>query len=250
MTDGSGDGDDAATGDDATAGDGAAGGEALDAHRPRRRVRAVYDEIASHFSKTRAYPWPEVESFLDERSPHGSGSVGLDVGCGNGRHAGRLADVVERVVGLDASRDLLAEARDRSAEDGWSAALVQGDAARLPLAAGSVDLALYVATLHHLPDRETRVRSLEELSRVLAPDGRGFVSVWSTAHDSFDAPADAETGFDTTVDWTLPGGETVPRFYHIYAQAEFEADLTAAGVRIEESFVSSGNCYAVVGNPD
>ena len=114
----------------------------------------------------------------------------------------------------------------------------------------SVDLALYVATLHHLPDRETRVRSLDELSRVLAADGRAFVSAWSTAHDRFDAPADAETGFDTTVDWTLPGGETVPRFYHIYAQAEFEADLEAAGVRIEESFVSSGNCYAVVGNPD
>jgi len=223
--------------------------DSLDAHRRRRRVRSVYDEIAGHFSKTRAYPWPEVESFLADR-PEQPDSTGLDIGCGNGRHAALLGMVVDRVLALDASRELLAEARDRSADDGWDAALLQGDAARLPIAAGSVDVALYVATLHHLPDRETRVRSLAELSRVLAPGGRGLVSAWSTAHDTFDAPADAETGFDTTVDWTLPGGETVPRFYHIYAQAEFEADLTAAGVRIEESFVSSGNCYAVVGNPD
>jgi ubiquinone/menaquinone biosynthesis C-methylase UbiE len=223
------------------------GGE-LDAHRHRLRVRQVYDEIATHFSKTRAYPWPEVEAFLDGSGADagGASSVGLDVGCGNGRHAGPLGEVVEQVVALDASRGLLLEARGRSTENGWDASLVQGDAAGLPLAAGSADVALYVATLHHLPDRETRVRSLDELSRVLAADGRAFVSAWSTAHDRFDAPADAETGFDTTVDWTLPGGETVPRFYHIYAQAEFEADLEAAGVRIEESFVSTGNCYAVV----
>jgi len=225
--------------------DGDQRGEGLDAHRPRPQVRRVYDEIAAHFSKTRASPWPEVESFLDGL-PESPGTTGLDAGCGNGRHAAPLGAVVERVLALDASRDLLFEARDRSVDDGWGAALVQGDAARLPLAAGSVDVALYVATLHHLPDRETRVGSLAELSRVLAADGRGLVSAWSTAHDRFEAPPDAEQGFDTTVDWTLPGGETVPRFYHIYALPEFEADLAAAGLVIADAFVSSGNCYAVV----
>jgi ubiquinone/menaquinone biosynthesis C-methylase UbiE len=225
--------------------DGDGNADSLDAHRRRRRVRSVYDEIAGHFSKTRAYPWPEVESFLADR-PEQPDSTGLDIGCGNGRHAALLGTVVNRVLALDASRELLAEARDRSADDGWDAALLQGDAARLPIAAGSVDVALYVATLHHLPDRETRVRSLAELSRVLAPGGRGLVSAWSTAHDTFDTPADAETGFDTTVDWTLPGGETVPRFYHIYTPAEFDCDLAAAGVAVEETFVSSGNCYGVV----
>jgi tRNA (uracil-5-)-methyltransferase TRM9 len=220
-------------------------GGRLDTHRDRSRVRRVYDEIATHFSKTRANPWPEVESFLDGLPAKADGT-GLAIGCGNGRHAGPLGEVVERVVALDASRGLLLEARGRSADGGWDAALVQGDAARLPLAAGSTDVALYVATLHHLPDQETRVRSLGELSRVLTAGGRGFVSAWSTAHDRFDAPADAETGFDTTVDWTLPGGETVPRFYHIYALPEFEADVAAAGLHIADAFVSSGNCYAVV----
>lgn len=220
-------------------------GGRLDTHRDRSRVRRVYDEIATHFSKTRANPWPEVESFLDGLPAKGGGT-GLAIGCGNGRHTGPLGEVIERVVALDASRGLLLEARGRSADGGWDAALVQGDAARLPLAAGSADVALYVATLHHLPDQETRVGSLGELSRVLTAGGRGFVSAWSTAHDRFDAPADAETGFDTTVDWTLPGGETVPRFYHIYALPEFEADVAAAGLAVEDAFVSSGNCYAVV----
>jgi hypothetical protein len=69
------------------------------------------------------------------------------------------------------------------------------------------------------------------------------VSVWSTAHDRFDR----ERGFDTHVDWTLPGGETVPRFYHVYDPAEFRETLAAAPLAVESVEVSSGNCFAVVG---
>ena len=176
-----------------------------DDRRSPARVRDTYDDIAAHFSKTRAYPWPEVEAFLEDVH---AGERGLDVGA--------------------------------------AATVVQGDAATLPLGSGEVDVALYVAAIHHLPDRETRRGSLDELARVLAPGGRGLVSAWSTAHDRFDAPAEATEGFDTTVDWTLPGGETVPRFYHIYAPAEFEGDLAASALTVEETTISSGNCYARV----
>ncbi|PSP29258.1 SAM-dependent methyltransferase [Halobacteriales archaeon QH_2_65_14] len=215
-------------------------------HREPVRIRAVYDEIATHFSKTRVNPWPEVEAFLDSVAGSDADRVGLDIGCGNGRHTAVLSEVVSRVVALDASRALLGETRQRMADEGWDAHLVQGDAGSLPLTTGSVDLAVYVATLHHLPDRAARVRSLDELGRVLADGGRALVSAWSTAHDRFDADPDADEGFDTTVDWTLPGGETVPRFYHIYAPAEFEADLRDARLTIDDVYVSSGNCYAKV----
>ena len=216
----------------------------------RASVRATYEEIGAHFAKTREYPWPEVESFLDgvDRRGTASPAVALDVGCGNGRHTALLAGVADRALGVDPSRTLLATARERADREGWraTATLCQGDAARLPVSDGAVDLALYVATVHHLPDRETRVASLDELARVLAPGGRALVSAWATVHDRFDADPDAPTGFDTTVDWTLPGGEVVPRFYHIYAPAEFEADLDASGLAVAETFVASGNCYARV----
>lgn len=221
-------------------------GQPLDEHRDPARLRAVYDEISDHFSETRAYPWPEIEEFLDAVAADDEASLGLDIGCGNGRHTELLAGTVETAVGLDASRGLLGEARTKMAEDGWTGQLVQGDAAALPLESGVVDVAVYVATLHHLPDRETRVESLTELSRVLAADGHALVSAWSTTHDRFDAGPDAETGFETTIDWTLPGGETVPRFYYIYAPAEFERDLEKSGLSVEDVYVSSGNCYAHV----
>jgi len=206
----------------------------------RAGVRRTYERIGDHFSKTREYAWPEVESFVDDAP---AGETALDIGCGNGRHAALLSDVADRVVGLDASRALLSAATDRV---GDRVALLQGDASRLPMPNDSVDLAVYVATLHHLPTAATRRASLDELARVLAPDGRALVSVWSTAHDRFDAPEDADTGFDTTVDWTLPGGETVPRFYHIYAPPEFERELATSGLETVSFEISSGNCYAVV----
>jgi ubiquinone/menaquinone biosynthesis C-methylase UbiE len=208
--------------------------------RSRAGVRRTYERIGDHFSKTREYAWPEVESFVAD-----AGAVGtaVDIGCGNGRHAELLAATAERVVGLDASRALLAAARERL---GDGAALVLGDATRLPFESDTVDLAVYVATVHHLPTRRDRRASLDELARVLTPGGRALVSAWSTAHDRFDAAADAETGFDTTVDWTLPDGATVSRYYHIYAPSEFERDIAASGLELVSMELSSGNCYAVV----
>ncbi|WP_226005681.1 class I SAM-dependent methyltransferase [Natrinema salinisoli] len=209
----------------------------------RADVRDTYDRIADHFASTREYAWPEVESFVETHATGSStGSVGLDLGCGNCRHAELLAADLESVVGLDVSRGLLETGRERALERGFDVELVQGDAATLPLAADSVHVAVYVATLHHLPTRAARRASLDELARVLAPEGRALVSAWSTAHDRFDETE----GFDTTVEWTLPGGEPVDRFYHIYSPDEFEADLTASDIALREWELSSGNCYATV----
>jgi ubiquinone/menaquinone biosynthesis C-methylase UbiE len=237
--------------------------------RERADVAATYDHIADHFAQTREYAWPEVEAFLESggqsisdasddgpRANRDDVSVALDLGCGNGRHAELLAERADRVVAADASRGVLETARERATEREFDADLVQADAAGLPLRDSTVGLAVYVATIHHLPSRAARVGTLDELGRVLTSEGRALVSSWSTAHDRFDdsengdadGPADdeSETGFDTTIDWTLPGDETVPRFYHIYSPEEFREDVSASDLELVDFEVSSGNCYGVV----
>jgi len=212
----------------------------------RTEVQATYDRIAAHFAETREHPWPDVREFVEGAS---QAAVAMDLGCGNGRHAGLLADRAERVLGIDISRAVLETARERARDRGFAVDLLQADAGALPVGDGRVGLAVYVATLHHLPTRVARMRSLDELSRVLAHDGdrsgRALVSAWSVEHDAFDR----ERGFDATVDWTLPDGERVGRFYHVYDREEFADELARSRLSVHERFLSRGNCYAVVGPP-
>jgi ubiquinone/menaquinone biosynthesis C-methylase UbiE len=93
----------------------------------------------------------------------------IDVGCGTGR---LLESVVERwpgarVTGIDASAAMIAEARGKHrGHDRFS--FVNADAAALPFASGSFDIALSTVSLHHWQEQASGIR---EVARVLRPGG-------------------------------------------------------------------------------
>ncbi|KAI9342183.1 hypothetical protein DFJ73DRAFT_797521 [Zopfochytrium polystomum] len=62
----------------------------------REHVHAVYDAIEPHFSATQYKPWPAVDNFLRSLPP---GSLGADIGCGNGKYMGVNKDVM--ILGSD-----------------------------------------------------------------------------------------------------------------------------------------------------
>jgi ubiquinone/menaquinone biosynthesis C-methylase UbiE len=100
----------------------------------------------------------------------------LDVPCGFGRHSVALARAGYRVVGVDRSQALLAEARRRAGEGEWPK-LVQADYRELPFADESFDAALNLFTsLGYLGDEED-IKALAEIARVLRPDGRLVVEI-------------------------------------------------------------------------
>lgn len=90
---------------------------------------------------------------------------GLEIGVGSGRFAGPLGFD----VGIDPSRNMLTNARERGVT------VAVGVAEHLPFRNGSFDAALIVTTICFVDDVRA---TLEETRRVLAPDGRlvmGFV---------------------------------------------------------------------------
>jgi len=95
--------------------------------------------------------------------------VALDAACGTGRHTRRLADLGHRVIGVDATPEMLLRARAAVPE----AALARGDLARLPVRSASVDLALCALALDHAPALPDPIR---ELARVVRPGGRVLIS--------------------------------------------------------------------------
>lgn len=200
-------------------------------------VRDTYETIAVDFDRTRSTPWPAVRRFITGCD---GGDVALDLGCGNGRHAVLFTETHESVIGIDLSPSLLEIARVAVGRSTF--APLEASSTAVPLRSSTVDHAVYIATIHHLPDRAKRVASLDELDRVLTPGGRALISGWSVGHDRFEF----DTARDVTVDWTLPDGETVPRFYHIYDQADFASELAASKLCVDREWSESGNCYAVV----
>ena len=107
----------------------------------------------------------------------------LDVGCGTGLTARRLAQRPEigQVVGLDPSPEALAHARRHR-----RLPLVRGSALELPFADGRFDVATCFDVLQHLPTRGD-LRAASELRRVLRPGGLALIRANASGGDLADS---------------------------------------------------------------
>jgi ArsR family transcriptional regulator len=94
-----------------------------------------------------------------------------DLGCGTGELAASLAPFVGRVIGVDASKPMLAAAR-RRLEGQENVDLRVGELEALPIADRELDAAVLLLVLHHVVEP---VRALAEVGRVLRPGGRVLV---------------------------------------------------------------------------
>ena len=103
------------------------------------------------------------------------GATVLDVGCGPGHLARRLAARGLDVTGLDLDPAMIERARARGAEESHlagSPAFVVGDAAALPFDDASFDGVVSTLSMHHWDHVPGGIR---EISRVLRSDGRALV---------------------------------------------------------------------------
>ena len=106
----------------------------------------------------------------------GTGASVLDVGCGNGPELEALAAIVGsagRVVGLEPSGVLLAQARELGRDEAKPVELVQADAGAMPFADGEFDACRADRTVQHLEDP---AGALAEMARVTRAGGRVVVT--------------------------------------------------------------------------
>lgn len=199
-----------------------------------QEVKQSYDSISSDFARTRQNPWPDIERIGSEYLK--SGISVLDVGCGNGRMVEALASCSFPVsyTGVDNSRELLALAWEKYKNNykdvkiNWQEAELYD----LPLADNSFDLIYAIASVHHIPSKKLRQKTLAELNRVLKPGGILIMSNWSLwtfrafqkynlwVQLFFNILKGYDWG-DFIIPWKNSRGEFLAaRYYHSFSQAE------------------------------
>ena len=204
-----------------------------------KKSRNTWNSIAKSFDSTRRKTWKECIDFIDSLPKN---SVVADIGSGNGRHLIPCAQRVKKVIGIDVSDELLKIVQKKVDKNNLkNVELVQSDAVDLPLKDNSVDAVLFIATLHNIQKKHRRIMALEEVRRILKPEGKAIISVWSRWQDKFRQDFIKRCFFryerkefgDIKLHWKQHG-LNVPRFYHLYSKREFVKDLKEAGLRIIE----------------
>ena len=99
----------------------------------------------------------------------------VEVGCGAAAGARWLATQGAQVVGLDLSAGMLRQARLAQDRSGVPVALLQADAAHLPLRDGTVDVAF--TAFGAVPFVDDSAAVMREVHRILRPGGRWVFSV-------------------------------------------------------------------------
>ncbi|MEU1180870.1 class I SAM-dependent methyltransferase [Streptomyces sp. NPDC005820] len=129
----------------------------------------VYQEWAPHYdapgNQMIDVEQPVVRRILDSL-PVGAA---LDAACGTGRHTAYLRELGHDVIGVDASPDMLAQARKRLPDVDFHEAELH----RLPLPDNAVDTVVCALALTHVLDLAA---ALAEFARVLRPGGNLVIS--------------------------------------------------------------------------
>jgi ubiquinone/menaquinone biosynthesis C-methylase UbiE len=149
----------------------------------RRRLDGVLARRRSksqEFFASAAGRWDRVREELFGRRFHLRALAGLlddrwvvgDLGCGTGMMAEAVAPFVSGVVAVDGSPEML-EAAGGRLRGVSNVELRPGALEALPIADGTLDAAMLMLVLHHVPDP---VRVLAEAARVLRPGGRLLIA--------------------------------------------------------------------------
>lgn len=174
-----------------------------------------YSAQARTYDSTRAASPSVVEPLAAALgTPHGRARL-IDVGGGTGNYSVALRARGWRPVVADRNRGMLERAAHKDL------AVVQADAAALPLPDDTVDAAMLVSMLHHVPDWRV---ALAEARRVVRPGGVVAVMVYAREHlfvhgieDYFPSTlahfADGHQTRDELLD-ALPGAEVALVEYH------------------------------------
>lgn len=117
--------------------------------------------------------------FLSRQLPFPRYTRVLDLCCGPGRHALRLARRGYQVVGLDRDETVVDEARRRAAEAGQKVTYTVGDMRQVSRITGTFDAVINMWQSFSYFDEETNKDVLRQIYSKLMPGGRFIIDMYN-----------------------------------------------------------------------
>ena len=156
-----------------------------------------------------------------------------DIGCGNGRNMVNNNAKNLNFIGVDNCENFVKICKSKKLN------VLYGNITAIPLASSSADALLCIAVFHHLESKENRVKALLEMKRLLKPNGKILLSVWS-----INQPQKTRRSFNNygnnIVLWNK-FGKIYERFYYIYKLDELKQLFNLCGLTISNYEYSCGN---------
>lgn len=120
------------------------------------------------------YPLDNLNTLLHPYSLNAfRGKLGLDAGCGGGRHVVKCARAAATIIGVDLSEAV--EEANRKSRALKNAHILQADIFKLPFKENTFDFIYSLGVLHHLPEPQ---RGFDCLADLLKVDGAIYIWVY------------------------------------------------------------------------
>jgi len=212
-----------------------------------KKVKEGYNIISRDFSATRSYIWKDLEVFKDYIKPD---DKVLDLGCGNGRLYEFLKDLSIDYLGIDNSEGLINEAKKKYPKVADKFKI--GNALDLnfpdsqPACAGRFDVVIMVAVLNHIPSEELRLQVLNNVKRILKPDGYLLMTNWNLYQKKYLPLVIKYTLLKlfgkSKMDWgdvLVPfGKEKIERYYHAFTKKEIKKLVKQTNFKLLKNYYS------------
>jgi len=179
----------------------------------------------------------------------------LDLCCGQGRHAVKLAEIGYSVIGLDSSSVLLNIANSLSLSNLW---FIEGDMRNIPLRKNTCDAVINMFTSFGFFDDEGNAQVLKSVASALKPKGKFLLDYWnpysaiqldgtrnwwwvddkvlSLAEAKYDFSSGRLQDHRTIIDFGKGSMEKFTRDLRFYSLPEIESMLKSVGLRVIEVY--------------
>lgn len=137
-----------------------------------KKTSRDYNLISGGFSRARDKAWEEMgflfDDYIEEKDKV------LDIGCGNGRFYELMKNKNVEYFGVDNSKEIIALAKQKYPDLDF----LVSDGIKIPFSDEYFDKVFAISVLHHIPSAFFRKFFINEVKRVLKPNGIAVFSVW------------------------------------------------------------------------